>query len=132
MEKTIRGFNFGKFVDNYGKKCSLQESSAMGGEEGSYIWLGFDNPELLQEGYDKQYPMRTRPLPDDIIEEHGIRIFGRMHLSQERVRLLIPYLQYFVDHGYLPNDNLDESLPCESNASEGTLVMITKEIPSET
>lgn len=37
MKQTGRGFNLGEFKDNYNKLCSLQESSAMGGEEGSYI-----------------------------------------------------------------------------------------------
>lgn len=129
MKKTERGFNIGEFKDNYGKPCSLQESSAFGGEEGSYIWLGFSEPEILQEGYDPQYPMRMRPLPKDIVDYFGIRIFGRMHLSQERVRLLIPYLQYFAEHGCLPDENLDESIAHDGDGDHapGHVVAIVKE-----
>lgn len=91
-----RGFKAGRFIDNYGKKCSLQESSACAsnGDEGWYIWLGLDEVEIhkgLATG------PGTRVYLDDTHD-----VFSRMHLSQKRVAELIPHLQYFVETGYLP------------------------------
>lgn len=71
-------------------------------------------------------------MSESIKKDLGILVFGRMHLSQERVRLLIPYLQYFVEHGYLPHENLDEDIAHEGGeAPTGSVVAVLKEKPSE-
>ena len=43
LEISERGFGYGKFVDSYKNKCSIQKSSAAMDD---YIWLGIDNPKL--------------------------------------------------------------------------------------
>ena len=77
LEKTDRGFLFGKFEDRYGQKCSIQESSLA---TESAIWLGVD---VGLDGKDVQY--------------------GRMHLTREQVKDLLPLLKYFVKTGNLPS-----------------------------
>lgn len=92
-----RGFLGGKFTDNYGKPCSIQESSACAsnGDEGWYIWLGLDEVEIHK---DLRSGPGTRVHLDDTHD-----IFSRMHLSQKRVGELIPHLMYFAQTGGLPN-----------------------------
>ena len=87
-EKTNRGFDLLSFTDRYEDKCSLQKSS-LAFED--CIWLGINDIEpmhLVQgEGW------MPFPIPEDV------RINGRMHLTQEQVRKLLPYLQKFVETG---------------------------------
>lgn len=88
--KTERGFALIKFVDLYGAECSLQKSS-LATEDA--IWFGCDaaNPRLLVSGQGWQ------PIAMPV----GYLADTRMHLSQDQVRELLPYLQRFIDTGEL-------------------------------
>jgi hypothetical protein len=91
MEETSRGFLRGGFVDRYGNKCSIQESSLA---TEAAIWLGVSDPtpKVLVPGRGWQ----EVPLPPETY------ISSRMHLTQDMVAGLIPLLQHFVDTGELP------------------------------
>ena len=60
------------FEDDYKQQCSLQKSNAALSDK---IWLGVDK---------------------DI---NGKAVNARMHLTQEQVKFLLPYLQAFADKG---------------------------------
>lgn len=94
--KTERGFNGFEFEDRYGIKCSIQNSSLA---SENAIWFGtnghLDNPAKILT---KDKGWVEYPLPE------GILIPSRMHLTQEQVKHLLPVLQYFVEHGCLPED----------------------------
>lgn len=77
---TDRGFNLCEFTDKYGAKCSLQESSA----NDPSIWFGVE-PGFL-EG------CTWVPVQDD-------NAYTRMHLTQDDVKKLLPYLQRFANKG---------------------------------
>jgi hypothetical protein len=66
------GVNKISFEDDYKQKCSLQKSNSALENK---IWFGVDK---------------------DI---NGKAIVARMHLTQDQVRELIPYLQKFVETG---------------------------------
>lgn len=90
LPKTNRGFSRKDFIDRYGEKCSIQKSSIMGED---CIWLGINEPVpkvcIPGSGWKKV------ELPA------GATTFGRMHLTQEMVKELLPYLQHFVETGEL-------------------------------
>ena len=85
---TNRGFSISEFVDRYGAKCSIQKSS-LATEDA--IWLGCDeaDPRILVKGEG----WKPFPLPA------GVQTNTRMHLSQENVKELLPYLNRFVKYG---------------------------------
>ncbi|MFA6401955.1 MAG: hypothetical protein WCX31_10070 [Salinivirgaceae bacterium] len=62
------------FEDNYKQQCSLQKSNAAVENK---IWLGVDK---------------------DI---NGKHVNARMHLTQGQLKVLLPYLQKFVEAGEL-------------------------------
>lgn len=85
VEETGRGFGRVDFIDYYGSECSLQESSLACP---AAIWFGIDldfmeNPRLAEK-------------PDPPSGVH------RMHLTQEQVRELLPFLTCFAETGLLP------------------------------
>lgn len=82
FEKTDRGFVSSTFEDYYGKECSIQESSLATKEA---IWLGCD------EG------THTTGIDGEPV------CLARMHLTKKHAKMLIKVLQYFVDHGRLPD-----------------------------
>jgi len=88
--KTERGFARIDFRDEYGHACSLQKSSLASQHA---IWFGPNQPEPVflvpGEGW-KPYP-----LPE------SVQCHTRMHLTQEQVKELLPYLQRFVETGEL-------------------------------
>ena len=90
LETTSRGFARAEFIDMYGEKCSIQKSS-LATEDA--IWLGVDDPKprvLVQgEGW------KDVPLPVDAF------LSGRMHLSREHVKALMPFLVKFAVTGEL-------------------------------
>lgn len=90
-----RGFLVGKFKDDYGREGSLQESSASAGNDGSYIWLGMDEPELFEDV--RTGPGKPYKLPENVTS------FSRLHLSQTQIKELLPHLQYFAETGSLPS-----------------------------
>lgn len=77
MGKTNRGFLVEGFTDLYNAPCSIQESS-LGRERA--IWLGVDDTT-----------------------HGGFTDYGRMHLSQDMVKKLLPILEYFSENGELPS-----------------------------
>ena len=94
LEKNVnpdRGLGSIKFMDRYGQLCSLQDSSL--GTEAA-VWLGVDNTGGAIPG------------PSGAIgEEVGIR----MHLTQEMVKQLLPFLQRFAETAdYIADMELDE------------------------
>lgn len=90
---TIRGFSLIEFEDDYNNECSLQKSSIATRD---CIWLGIDNPEVKVLVYGEGWV--EYPLPE------GVEIFNRMHLTQDQVRALLPYLETFVNTGELYSD----------------------------
>ena len=87
--KTNRGFDIVTFKpESCEGICSLQKSSAA---EKDYIWLGEDQPKIKSLVYGEGWV--EQKLPEDQI------IFGRMHLTREEVKALLPYLQRFVETG---------------------------------
>ena len=78
---TKKGLLRAEFEDRYGAVCSIQESSHAGED---CIWLGV---EVDLEG--NEVPR------------------GRMHLSQEQARELIPVLRHFARTGRLGEDDGD-------------------------
>jgi hypothetical protein len=90
VKQTARGFDYTNFADRYNEKCSLQKSS-LAFED--CIWLGVDKPKpmILKKGSGwVEYP-----LPDEV------ELNGRMHLTRDMVRELLPHLQKFVETGDL-------------------------------
>ena len=90
---TPRGFVRGDFTDLYGWKCSIQESSLATQDA---LWLGCD-----------ETPDGEKLGPIDKIS--GQHIGSRMHLDVALAKELIGLLQYFVDHGNLPNPEPDQN-----------------------
>ena len=76
IENNERGFGVGNFEDYYGAPCSIQESSLA---TDNAIWFGVDD-----------------------VNHGGFTDYGRMHLTQDQVKRLLPYLTYFADTGELP------------------------------
>ena len=72
--KDEKGLSKISFEDDYKQQCSLQKSNAALENK---IWLGVEK---------------------DI---NGKIVNGRMHLTQEQVRDILPYLQKFADTGEL-------------------------------
>ena len=98
------GFLGFSFKDIYDNQCSIQESSLA---DDNCIWFGPDdaNPKVLASraasvGVETKETTGWVPYPIPV----EILLYTRMHLSQEQVRELIPVLQHFVDHGYLPEE----------------------------
>ena len=84
---TDRGFPRITFDDLYREKCSLQLSSLA---ETPAVWFGVENPkaQVLRDSLWQEVP-----LPDDAV------VGGRMHLSHDQVKALLPYLKAFADTG---------------------------------
>ncbi len=94
MGTTNRGFQRVEFKDSNNVECSLQESSSMSEPK---IWIGCNRPNtriLTTNGWE---PV---PLPDganvtDIVSD------TRMHLTQDHVKSLLPYLVIFASTGQM-------------------------------
>jgi len=106
LSKTNRGFGRTDFVDSYGIKCSLQESS---NGECACIWLGSDdtNPEVMtaSSGWQKLLAegdiIKINPLVGNNTPTFELLFHGRMHLNQKQVKALLPHLQKFAKTGRL-------------------------------
>lgn len=84
-EVNERGFARWEFTDRYGEKCSIQDSSLA---TENAIWLGINRVAITEE---------------NLVEEDGVKYaLGRMHLTQQQAKKLVPILQYFAEHGSLP------------------------------
>ena len=111
VKTTSRGFEIVNFLDANGEECSLQQSSAIGNDDGSldnpgssFIWLGCDDAKpKIMASQASQYGVKTDetsgwipfPVPDDVL------MTTRMHLNRDHVRALLPILQRWVDTGAL-------------------------------
>lgn len=99
MGRTGRGFVTGNFQDRYRTECSIQESSLA---TEAAIWLGIDGPKIsvLKDGKWVEFG------PDDLFPEEAadgnVSLNGRMHLTVDMAKTLIPLLQHFVETGELP------------------------------
>lgn len=93
ITQTQRGFSLGEFIDRYGNKCSLQKSS-LATEDA--IWLGIDKPKLtiFEDSSKGKYIITEMPSNFDVD--------SRMHLTQDMVKELLPYLISFAETGELP------------------------------
>ena len=99
--KTERGSDIIEFKDRYNAKCSLQKSS-LATEDA--IWFGITDADPQIMVYDaKKIGIPTNEnngwMKFEIPKE--VLLSTRMHLTQEQVRNLLPYLQKFVDTGEL-------------------------------
>lgn len=88
--KTERGSTILRFKDTHNYDCSLQKSSA-GGEP--KVWFGITHPHPVYDAGDKGW------LPYPLAE--GVDVPTRMHMNQEQVVKLLPYLEHFVRTGEL-------------------------------
>lgn len=84
---TRRGFACFGFTDRNGHGCSVQDSSIA---TEACLWLGVDQPYVKVMGPNGWADV---PLPP------GVSIYGRMHLTQEQVRELLPILERFAETG---------------------------------
>ena len=90
-----RGYKVLLFKDVDENECSLQESSLIE----PAIWIGLDHiqPKLFLPDIDKtmqgwiNYPI-----------SECVKLFGRMELTQQQVKELLPYLQFFAENEVLP------------------------------
>ena len=101
IKNSARGFEYSEFTDRNGAKCSLQKSS-LATEDA--IWFGVDdaNPLIMAKDAKKLGIETTEtvgwvpyPVPDEVL------LTTRMHLSQEQVKELLPYLEHFAKTGEL-------------------------------
>lgn len=90
LEKTARGFLRGEFRDGNGEKCSIQESSAA---ERPLLWLGVDDPKPLVLAMGEGWKEVDLPM--------GTLLTGRMHLTRENAKELLPLLKKFIKQGNL-------------------------------
>ena len=96
MEKTLRGFSVIEFIDQRDNECSLQKSS-MAAED--CIWLGCN--EIGLKHFIPSIGWRDVKLIDGPPRGECYIANTRMHLTQEQVKMLLPYLQRFVETGEL-------------------------------
>lgn len=96
MQKTERGFDTLTFTDRYGETCSLQKSS-LATED--CIWFGVNEPKITALAKDV-YGSDASGWVTISIPEYA-HLSARMHLTQEQVRELLPYLIKFAETGEL-------------------------------
>lgn len=106
-----RGFGIVEFVDQYGAKCSVQCSSAIGEYAdswshpgSSYLWIGVNDadPKILASQareYGVETDQTTGWVPYPIPE--AVLLSPRMHLDREQVQDLIECLLYWLENGEL-------------------------------
>ena len=96
---TNRGFDLITFTDRYGAKCRLQKSSLA---FENAIWFGINEDVIREcrmdtkEGWQKLDIEKLKHSP-----ENDILIENSMHLTQDMVKELLPYLQHFAETGEL-------------------------------
>lgn len=89
--KTDRGFDVITFTDFYDKECTIQESSLA---TDNAIWLGAAEIGL------RHFKEGQGWTPVDLSGEHYVAN-NRMHLTQDQVREMLPFLQKFAETGEL-------------------------------
>jgi hypothetical protein len=93
ITKTSRGFRLAEFVDGNGERCSMQESSAA---EQPMLWLGLELAEW--KTFEPGVGWKTIPFPSSP-PGGSILVSARMHLTQQQVQELLPYLLVFAQTG---------------------------------
>lgn len=100
VEFTSRGFGKVSFSDCNGVECSLQESSLA---TDNAIWLGANKIGLK---YFKAFQGGWKDMPE--VDEFRINEHysanTRMHLTQEQVKKLLPFLIHFAETGNISDD----------------------------
>lgn len=96
---TQRGFGRIDFQDANEHECSIQESSAA---TEAKLWLGINNVEVID------YAGTPRVID---LSELGTRVqaLGRMHLTQDLVRDMLPLLHCFAETGELKTSHVEGS-----------------------
>lgn len=100
FKETKRGFARVEFIDRYGEKCSLQKSS-LAGEDA--VWFGTEGRVSFFRGNQAENGAWQEPWVDMELPD-GALVHSRMHLTQDQVRDLLPYLQHFAETGELPEE----------------------------
>lgn len=93
---TKRGFGLIEFQDRYDASCSIQDSSLA---TENAIWFGVDDadPQIMASKTEQGGTgWVSYPIPGDV------QLTTRMHLTQDQVQGILPILQYFAEHGELP------------------------------
>lgn len=105
VNKTLRGLNLIKFIDDNGEKCSLQASSSASEDK---VWLGIDDAKIREfYPYPREIDDSWVEIPQEEVEaklKHRPqnKIYyknQRMHLTRKQVANLLPHLQKFVKTG---------------------------------
>lgn len=101
LKATPRGFDITNFKDRYGLNCSLQKSS-LATED--CIWFGVDDADpkiMASDAARLGLPVEDDSgwVPFDIPQE--VILHTRMHLTQEQVKELLPFLTLFAETGEL-------------------------------
>lgn len=104
LHRTNRGWAVIQFEDRYGAACSIQESS-LATERA--IWFGVNeaDPKIMARdaaAHGVKTDQTTGWVPYPVPE--AVLMTTRMHLTQDQVKELLPVLQYFAEHGKLPNN----------------------------
>lgn len=86
FDRTERGFAVGEFLDRYGEKCSVQDSSIEATER--CFWLGIDDPQ-----------------PTHVVGGPSW-ISGRMHVGVKLARQLHTVIGRFLETGSVAPRNL--------------------------
>jgi hypothetical protein len=92
ISHTERGFSISKFKDAEGEDCSLQKSSSAMEDK---IWLGVSHPKLIVFENEQMGKYIVADMPKNF------DVYSRMHLNQEQVKQLLPYLIKFAETGEL-------------------------------
>lgn len=97
------------FKDDYGKECSIQQSSSIV----PHVWLGVHTPEISIMWKDakakglnlpKKYPETNEygwcdyPIPGECL------VSSRMHLNREQAAVIAAKLLHFAATGALPRE----------------------------
>lgn len=98
FDRTPRGFPIGEFLDRYGSKCSVQDSSIA---TEACFWLGIDDPDpqVLVPGAGWQ----KIELPRETVCN------TRMHVNRRLARQLLVVLRRFLDTGSVAPRRLSRS-----------------------
>ena len=84
-----------EFTDNYGKRCSLQESCVY--KQRKSICFGVDKPTIMEIGWHPEFANAIRVLP----EQTNFVVSGHMHLTRKQIIKLLPHLKRFAKTGKL-------------------------------
>lgn len=107
--KTPRGFEVIHFEDTYGKDCSIQESSAVGG----YLWLGVHSAEskIMENDFNNLKEELATAVPEDgggwrtIKFSPNVITMSRMHIDRKTAKWLADKLLEFYYTGLITDEN---------------------------